>query len=126
MGVPAFFRWLSRKYPSIIVHCTEEKVRLPPPPPPGLGGARLRGSLLSPAGPRAMARLGSFSAPALEKTVHTAGMPGQGPGLRSLSGVAWTLEGPEALATPSFSADLAKARHPNTTSLWLCRLLCYY
>ncbi|XP_062986248.1 5'-3' exoribonuclease 2 [Elgaria multicarinata webbii] len=25
MGVPAFFRWLSRKYPSIIVHCTEEK-----------------------------------------------------------------------------------------------------
>uniref|UniRef100_A0A8C2CN27 5'-3' exoribonuclease n=1 Tax=Cyprinus carpio TaxID=7962 RepID=A0A8C2CN27_CYPCA len=27
MGVPAFFRWLSRKYPSIIVHCLEEKVR---------------------------------------------------------------------------------------------------
>lgn len=26
MGVPAFFRWLSRKYPSIIVSCTEEKV----------------------------------------------------------------------------------------------------
>lgn len=26
MGVPAFFRWLSRKYPSIIVHCLEEKV----------------------------------------------------------------------------------------------------
>uniref|UniRef100_A0A8D0GMQ6 5'-3' exoribonuclease n=1 Tax=Sphenodon punctatus TaxID=8508 RepID=A0A8D0GMQ6_SPHPU len=25
MGVPAFFRWLSRKYPSIVVHCTEEK-----------------------------------------------------------------------------------------------------
>uniref|UniRef100_A0A803TTR8 5'-3' exoribonuclease n=1 Tax=Anolis carolinensis TaxID=28377 RepID=A0A803TTR8_ANOCA len=25
MGVPAFFRWLSRKYPSIIVSCTEEK-----------------------------------------------------------------------------------------------------
>ncbi|XP_054618289.1 5'-3' exoribonuclease 2 isoform X2 [Dunckerocampus dactyliophorus] len=25
MGVPAFFRWLSRKYPSIIVHCLEEK-----------------------------------------------------------------------------------------------------
>ncbi|XP_028653355.1 5'-3' exoribonuclease 2 isoform X1 [Erpetoichthys calabaricus] len=25
MGVPAFFRWLSRKYASIIVHCIEEK-----------------------------------------------------------------------------------------------------
>ncbi|XP_068454828.1 5'-3' exoribonuclease 2 isoform X2 [Clinocottus analis] len=25
MGVPAFFRWLSRKYASIVVHCTEEK-----------------------------------------------------------------------------------------------------
>ncbi|MEE6474731.1 hypothetical protein FKM82_010476 [Ascaphus truei] len=25
MGVPAFFRWLSRKYPSIVVHSTEEK-----------------------------------------------------------------------------------------------------
>ncbi|XP_018563382.1 5'-3' exoribonuclease 2 homolog [Anoplophora glabripennis] len=35
MGVPAFFRWLSRKYPSVIVHCVEQKpvdingVRLP-------------------------------------------------------------------------------------------------
>ena len=27
MGVPAFFRWLSKKYPSIVVHCVEEKVR---------------------------------------------------------------------------------------------------
>jgi len=27
MGVPAFFRWLSRKYPSIVVHCQEEKSR---------------------------------------------------------------------------------------------------
>ena len=26
MGVPAFFRWLSRKYPSIVVHCIEERV----------------------------------------------------------------------------------------------------
>jgi 5'-3' exonuclease len=26
MGVPAFFRWLSRKYASIVVHCLEEKV----------------------------------------------------------------------------------------------------
>jgi len=26
MGVPAFFRWLSRKYPSIVVHSVEEKV----------------------------------------------------------------------------------------------------
>ncbi|CAG9813681.1 unnamed protein product [Phaedon cochleariae] len=25
MGVPAFFRWLSRKYPSVIVPCTEQK-----------------------------------------------------------------------------------------------------
>ncbi|XP_052269365.1 5'-3' exoribonuclease 2-like isoform X3 [Dreissena polymorpha] len=25
MGVPAFFRWLSRKYPSIVVHCVEDK-----------------------------------------------------------------------------------------------------
>lgn len=28
MGVPAFFRWLSRKYPSVIVHCVEQKVNL--------------------------------------------------------------------------------------------------
>lgn len=28
MGVPAFFRWLSRKYPSIVVHCKEEKSRI--------------------------------------------------------------------------------------------------
>ncbi|XP_055494953.1 5'-3' exoribonuclease 2 isoform X1 [Leucoraja erinacea] len=27
MGVPAFFRWLSRKYPSIVVHCVEEKAK---------------------------------------------------------------------------------------------------
>lgn len=27
MGVPAFFRWLSKKYPSIVVHCVEEKAR---------------------------------------------------------------------------------------------------
>jgi 5'-3' exoribonuclease 2 len=27
MGVPAFFRWLSKKYPSIVVHCVEEKPR---------------------------------------------------------------------------------------------------
>lgn len=25
MGVPAFFRWLSRKYPSVIVECVEDK-----------------------------------------------------------------------------------------------------
>lgn len=25
MGVPAFFRWLTRKYPSVIVHCVEQK-----------------------------------------------------------------------------------------------------
>lgn len=28
MGVPAFFRWLSRKYPSIVVHCVEEKPKV--------------------------------------------------------------------------------------------------
>ncbi|XP_030855693.1 5'-3' exoribonuclease 2 isoform X1 [Strongylocentrotus purpuratus] len=27
MGVPAFFRWLSKKYPSIVVHCLEEKAK---------------------------------------------------------------------------------------------------
>lgn len=26
MGVPAFFRWLSRKYPSIVAYCVEDKV----------------------------------------------------------------------------------------------------
>lgn len=26
MGVPAFFRWLSRKYPSVIVECLEDRV----------------------------------------------------------------------------------------------------
>lgn len=26
MGVPAFFRWLSRKYPSVIVECIEDRV----------------------------------------------------------------------------------------------------
>ena len=26
MGVQAFFRWLTKKYPSIVVHCVEEKV----------------------------------------------------------------------------------------------------
>lgn len=26
MGVPAFFRWLSRKYPSVIVEAIEQKV----------------------------------------------------------------------------------------------------
>jgi len=25
MGVPAFFRWLQKKYPSIVVHCVEDK-----------------------------------------------------------------------------------------------------
>lgn len=29
MGVPAFFRWLSKKYPSVIVNCVEHKVSAP-------------------------------------------------------------------------------------------------
>lgn len=28
MGVPAFFRWLSRKYPLVVVHCREEKAKI--------------------------------------------------------------------------------------------------
>lgn len=28
MGVPAFFRWLTRKYPSVIVNCIEQQVKL--------------------------------------------------------------------------------------------------
>ncbi|GIX77268.1 5'-3' exoribonuclease 2 [Caerostris extrusa] len=28
MGVPAFFRWLSRKYPSIVAHCNEERPKI--------------------------------------------------------------------------------------------------
>uniref|UniRef100_A0A1B0D301 Xrn1 N-terminal domain-containing protein n=1 Tax=Phlebotomus papatasi TaxID=29031 RepID=A0A1B0D301_PHLPP len=27
MGVPAFFRWLSRKYPSVIIECVEKRVQ---------------------------------------------------------------------------------------------------
>ena len=27
MGVPAFFRWLSRKYPSVIIECLEQKAQ---------------------------------------------------------------------------------------------------
>ncbi|CAF0857952.1 unnamed protein product [Brachionus calyciflorus] len=30
MGVPAFFRWLTKKYPSIVVQCVEEKSRVDP------------------------------------------------------------------------------------------------
>ncbi|KAG8583792.1 hypothetical protein GDO81_008551 [Engystomops pustulosus] len=37
MGVPAFFRWLSRKYASIVVHCLEEKVILSDASAPGEG-----------------------------------------------------------------------------------------
>jgi 5'-3' exoribonuclease 2 len=30
MGVPAFFRWLCKKYPSIVVNCVEEKAKQDP------------------------------------------------------------------------------------------------
>lgn len=30
MGVPAFFRWLCKKYPSIVVQCVEEKPKSNP------------------------------------------------------------------------------------------------
>ena len=30
MGVPAFFRWLCKKYPSIVVQCNEEKPKVDP------------------------------------------------------------------------------------------------
>ena len=30
MGVPAFFRWLTKKYPSIAVQCIEEKSKIDP------------------------------------------------------------------------------------------------
>lgn len=30
MGVPAFFRWLTKKYPSIVVQCVEEKAKTDP------------------------------------------------------------------------------------------------
>jgi 5'-3' exonuclease len=43
MGVPAFFRWLSRKYPSVIIECTENKVSAPKIPPP-LTQITVRGS----------------------------------------------------------------------------------
>ena len=33
MGVPAFFRWLSRKYPSVIIECMEDR-------PPEVDGVR--------------------------------------------------------------------------------------
>nr|XP_033339263.1 5'-3' exoribonuclease 2 homolog [Megalopta genalis] len=38
MGVPAFFRWLSKKYPSVIVKCTEQKgpINLEDPNPNGV------------------------------------------------------------------------------------------
>jgi 5'-3' exoribonuclease 2 len=30
MGVPAFFRWLTKKYPSVVTQCAEEKAKIDP------------------------------------------------------------------------------------------------
>ena len=30
MGVPAFFRWLTKKYPSVVTQCAEEKPKVDP------------------------------------------------------------------------------------------------
>ncbi|XFG03814.1 hypothetical protein AB1E19_007438 [Capra hircus] len=96
--VPAFFRWLSRKCPSIIVNCVEEKVRglqaaaTPTPRAPPCPGARAgrgpRGARRPPAGPApaaspvAAGRVRALAVPGRERLGRCEGRPCAARGFR--------------------------------------------